>query len=42
MQTQKSCVYVQTDSESRVLRMEGQYTLPADLTGWTLIEEGEP
>lgn len=42
MQTPKSRVYVLTDSESRVLRLEGEYSLPADLDGWTLIEEGEP
>lgn len=40
MQTPKSRVYVQTDSESRVLRLEGEYSLPADLTGWTKIDEG--
>lgn len=38
----KSRVYILTDETGRVLRLEGQYTLPADLTGWTLIEEGEP
>lgn len=25
-----------------MLRLEGEYSLPADLTGWTLIEEGVP
>lgn len=40
MQTPKSRVYVQTDSENRVLRLEGEYSLPADLTGWTKIDEG--
>lgn len=40
MQPQKSRVYVQTDGESRVLRLEGEYSLPADLTGWTKIAEG--
>lgn len=40
MLTPKSRVYVQTDSESRVLRLEGEYSLPADLTGWTKIDEG--
>lgn len=39
---QKSRVYVLLDSESRVLRLEGEYSLPTDLTDWTLIEEGEP
>ena len=40
MQTPKSRVYVQTDSESRVLRLEGEYSLPADLAGWVKIDEG--
>lgn len=40
MQTPKSRVYVQTDSDSRVLRLEGECSLPADLTGWTKIDEG--
>lgn len=38
----KSRVYILTDETGRVLRLEGEYSLPADLTGWTLIEEGEP
>lgn len=42
MEIQKSKVYVLLDERSRVLRCEGQYSLPADLTGWTLIEEGAP
>ena len=42
MQTPKSRVYVQTDETGRVLRLEGEYSLPADLEGWVLIEEGEP
>lgn len=37
---QKSRVYVLLDSESRVLRLEGEYSLPADLTGWIKIDEG--
>ena len=37
---QKSRVYVQTDETGRVLRLEGEYSLPADLTGWTKIDEG--
>lgn len=40
MQTPKSRVYVQTDSESRVLRLEGEYSLPTNLDGWTKIDEG--
>ena len=38
----KSKVYIQTDTEGRILRCEGEYTLPSDLDGWTLIEEGTP
>lgn len=37
---QKSKVYIQTDAQGRVLRCEGGYTTPADLTGWTYIDEG--
>jgi hypothetical protein len=36
----KSKVYIQTDTDGRILRCEGQYTLPSDLDGWTLIDEG--
>lgn len=36
----KSRVYVQTDETGRVLRLEGEYSLPADLTGWAKIDEG--
>lgn len=42
MEIQKSKVYVLLDERNRITRIEGQYSLPADLTGWTLIEEGEP
>lgn len=38
----KSRVYVLLDAENRVTRLEGEYSLPPDLTGWTLIEEGAP
>lgn len=41
-ETPKSKVYIQTDTEGRILRCEGEYTLPSDLDGWTLIEEGTP
>ena len=40
MQTPKSRVYVLLDSESRVLRLEGEYSLPVDLAGWIKIDEG--
>ena len=38
----KSRVYIRTDEQGRIVRCEGEYTLPADLDGWTLIEEGPP
>ena len=41
-ETSKSKVYIQTDDQGRILRCEGGYTTPEDLTGWTLIEEGPP
>ena len=36
----KSRVYIQTDSDGRILRCDGGYTTPADLMGWTEIDEG--
>ena len=36
----KSKVYIQTDTEGRILRCEGGYTTPSDLTDWTEIDEG--
>lgn len=36
-----SKVYIQTDTQGRVINCEGGYTTPADLTGWTEIDEGE-
>ena len=35
-----SKVYVQMDEQNRILRCEGGYTTPADLTGWMQIDEG--
>lgn len=35
-----SRVYIQTDDLGRVVRCEGEYTLPGNLDGWILIEEG--
>ena len=35
-----SKVYVMTDNQSRIIRCEGGYTTPADLTGWVKIDEG--
>lgn len=39
-ETQKSKVYIKVDAKGRILRCEGGYTTPADLTGWTYIDEG--
>ena len=36
----KSKVYIQTDTEGRILRCEGGYTTPSGLTDWTEIDEG--
>lgn len=35
-----SKVYIQTDDQGRILRCEGGYTTPAELTGWIYIDEG--
>lgn len=40
--TEKSRAYIRADDRGRILRCEGEYTLPAALDGWTLIEEGPP
>lgn len=40
MTTPKSRVYVLTDAQGRIICLEGEYTLPDDLAGWTLIDEG--
>ena len=36
----KSHVYIRTDDQGRIVRCEGGYTTPADLTGWIEIDEG--
>lgn len=36
----KSKVYVKVDDQDRIIRCEGGYTTPADLTGWMKIDEG--
>ena len=41
-ETPKSKVYIKVDEQGRIVRCEGQYTLPSDLSGWILIDEGEP
>lgn len=35
-----SKVYVMADGQGRIIRIEGGYTTPADLTGWVQIDEG--
>lgn len=40
-ETPKSKVYIQTDADGRILRCEGGYTTPSDLTGWLEIDEGD-
>ena len=35
-----SSVYIKTDDSGRIIRCEGGYTTPADLYGWTKIDEG--
>lgn len=34
-------VYVLADDSNKIIRIEGESTLPEDLTGWTKIDEGE-
>lgn len=36
----KSKVYIQIDNQGRILRCDGGYTTPADLSGWLEIDEG--
>ena len=40
MEETQSKVYIQTDTEGRILCCEGGYTTPSDLTDWTEIDEG--
>lgn len=35
-----SKVYVKTDDQNRIVRCEGGYTTPFDLTDWVQIDEG--
>lgn len=37
---EKSKVYIQIDNQGRILRCDGGYTTPSDLTGWIEIAEG--
>lgn len=36
----KSFVYILTDDQNRIIRCDGGYSTPADLTGWIKIDEG--
>lgn len=38
----KSRVYILLDGNDRVTRIEGEYSLPSDLTGWLQIDDGDP
>lgn len=40
IEIQKSRVYILLDAQNRITRIEGEYSLPADLTGWVQIDEG--
>lgn len=35
-----SRVYALTDEDGRIVRLEGEYSLPDDLTDWVKIDEG--
>lgn len=37
-----SRVYALPDEQGRIARIEGEYSLPADLEGWVLVEQGAP
>lgn len=41
---QMSRVYIKTDSQARIVQIEGEYTLSniVDIKDWVLIEEGAP
>ena len=39
-ETPKSKAYIQADTDGRILRCDGGYTTPSDLTGWIEIDEG--
>lgn len=40
MEENMSRVYIKTDSANRIIRIEGEYSLPLDLSGWIQIDEG--
>ena len=36
----KSRVYILLDEDNNIIRIEGEYSLPQDLTDWIKIDEG--
>ena len=40
MEETQSKVYIQADDAGRIVRCDGGYTTPTDLTGWIEIDEG--
>ena len=40
MEIATSKVYVKVDEQNRIVRCEGGYTTPSDLSGWIQIDEG--
>lgn len=40
-ETPQSRVYILVDNDNYITRLEGEYSLPSDLDGWILIEEGD-
>ena len=37
-----SRVYVLTDQRGCITHIEGEYSLPVNLTGWVLVDQGAP
>lgn len=42
MDEMMSRVYILVDENNNIIRLEGEYSLPSDLSGWILIEKGAP
>lgn len=41
MDEMMSRVYILVDENNNIIRLEGEYSLPSDLSGWILIDEGQ-
>lgn len=41
MDEMMSRVYILVDENNNIIRLEGEYSLPSDLNGWILIDEGQ-